>query len=114
MGILWKDLWVRIKLRPSTADLVQVISGWVDVTLRNPTTLQLAETLDGYYPRAQWTANLKSVMEDIARKIAEGASRGEQARLCRRQLLNQIEACATNKVVLALDENLRNYWLAVE
>lgn len=114
MGILWKDLWVRLKLRPSPVDLVQVISGWVDVTLANPTALQLAETLDRYYPRTEWTADLKRRMEDIARKIGEGASRGEQARLCRRQLLNQIEACATNKVVLALDENFRNYWLAVE
>lgn len=110
----WKDLWVRFKVRPSAADLVQVVGGWVEVTLGHPSTQQLAEILDQHYSRANWTADLKRAMDEVARKIAEGASRREQARFCRRQLLNQIETVATHKVVLALDENMREYWLTVE
>ena len=114
MGIRWINLWVRLKPRPSSADLIYVISGWCDFVIKHPDSRNLAEHLDQHYPRAEWVADLKRAMTEVAEAIAAGASRREQARLCRRELLCRIEMCAKYKSVLALDKLLFDCWLAIE
>ena len=114
MGVLWRDVWVRFKVRPSTGDVIHVISGWLDTTLKHPFSTQVLNVLDQHYPREEWERDLKKVVQQIAQQISEGRSRREQARICRVQILKQIEASAIHKIVMALDDDLRDYWLSVE
>lgn len=114
MGVLWRDVWVWLKVRPSTDDIIHVISGWLDTTLKHPFSSQVLNVLDQHYPREEWERDLKNMVQQIAQQISEGRSRREQARICRVQLLKQIEASAIHKIVMALNDDLRDYWLSVE
>ena len=113
MGILWKAVFTRFKGRPTDDELYQSALDFGKAGLRNTTLAPYLNALSQIDPSRDWIAEWESTLRTSISPLAQGQTRSEQAILCRRAILMQIDSCSISKHLLECnDEQIKTYWLS--
>lgn len=115
MGIIWKDVFTRFKGKPTEEDLFRSALGFGKVALKDKTIAPYLEALTRIDSSRDWITEWKSTLLASIVTITQGQTRDMQAKLCRREILAQIESCSISKLLFEFDdEQIRTYLLKIQ
>ncbi len=108
MGILWTQLWGRLKRRLNYADFEALFRAYAVAAAGNEPLSRYVARIRESDPTRDPFSELQSAVEPRLRRIADENNRGDQARECRALLLEYVERAASDHYfALKADKTLR-------
>ena len=96
MGILWTQLWGRLKRRLNYADFEALFRAHAVAAAANEPLSTYVARIGEIDPTRDPFSELQLAVEPRLRRIADGNNRGDQARECRALLLEYVERAASD------------------